>query len=51
MIEFITEEFFEDDHSWLALFVKTDDRDWHMAHPNYGTEDKKEIIQQLKNDG
>ena len=49
MIEFITEEFLEDDNSWTALFVKTDNRDWHMTQPNYGTEDKEEIIKQLKN--
>ena len=48
-IEFLMDEFFDEDCSWNALFVKTDNRDWHMAQPNYGTEDKEEIIKQLKN--
>lgn len=43
MIEFKTEEFLEDDDRWSALFVKTPDKDWHMANPNYGTEDEFEI--------
>jgi hypothetical protein len=47
MIEFKWEEFIEDERSWDALFVKTDNKDWHMAEPNYGTEDKEEIIKLL----
>lgn len=42
-IEFMVEEFKDDDSSWEALFVKTPERDWHMAQPNYGTEDRVEI--------
>lgn len=49
MIEFQYEEFLEDDCSWFALFVKIDDKSWHMAQPNYGTEDKEKIIKQIKN--
>jgi hypothetical protein len=42
-IEFMVERFEDDDSSWEALFVKTPERDWHMAQPNYGTEDEFEI--------
>ena len=48
MILFEYQEFFDDDRIWSALFVQTDDKDWHMAAPNYGTENKEEIIKQLK---
>jgi len=49
MITFKWDEFFDDDRSWSALFVKTDDRDWHMAEPNYGTEDESEIRMIIRN--
>jgi hypothetical protein len=49
MIEFKWEEFLDEDRSWSALFVKTDDKDWHMADPNYGTEDEKEIRMIIRN--
>jgi hypothetical protein len=49
MIQFEYQEFLEDDKSWSALFVKTDDKDWHMAEPNYGTEDESEIRMIIRN--
>jgi hypothetical protein len=49
MIEFQYETFQDEDNSWEALFVKTPDRDWHMAEPNYGTEDKLMITNIIRN--
>ena len=46
-IDFVEDEYIEDDHSWTALFVKIDDGKWHMAKPNYGTEDKNIITEML----
>lgn len=43
MIEFEWQSFKEDDDSWEALFVKTLDRDWHLASQEYGTENEQEI--------
>lgn len=42
-IQFHWEKFLEDDDTWEALFVKTTNKNWHLAQQHYGTENEEEI--------